>query len=64
MPIPTPESRDDRATFMRRCMEDTTMLVEYPNEAQRYAVCITQWHDRRSMTRSTRASCKPRRDVL
>jgi len=29
-------------------MDDTVMLEEYPDAAQRYAVCLTQWDKDRS----------------
>ena len=47
MPIPTPQSGDDRISFMERCMEDATMQIEYPDRAQRFAVCMAQWQERR-----------------
>ena len=39
MPIPQKKATENRGDFMRRCMRDSVMLREYPNESQRYAVC-------------------------
>ena len=47
MPLPTPQSGDDRISFMERCMEDTTMQTEYPDRTQRFAVCLAQWQEHR-----------------
>lgn len=43
MPIPTPKENESRSVFINRCMQDTTMLKEYDDSSQRYAVCNTQF---------------------
>lgn len=43
MPIPTPTDGESRSDFMSRCMSDTLMVGEYPNESQRYAICNSSW---------------------
>jgi len=43
MPLPSPSPDEEHDAFMDRCMGDSTMNEEYPNEDQRYAVCQTQW---------------------
>lgn len=32
---------------MASCMADGTMASEYPDNAQRYAVCLAQWEENR-----------------
>jgi len=46
MPIPTPTKDEDHDDFMARCMGDDTMVDEYPDDDQRYAVCQQQWDDK------------------
>ena len=60
MPIPTPQSGDDRIAFMERCMEDSTMQVEYPDRTQRFAVCMAQWQEHRGK-RERQALLQPTR---
>jgi hypothetical protein len=42
MPIPQPNDTESRHEFIARCMGDDTMLSEYPDAAQRLAVCSAQ----------------------
>jgi hypothetical protein len=42
MPIPTPTADETESEFVGRCMADSKMLAEYPEAAQRYAVCKAQ----------------------
>lgn len=44
MPLPNPKPNESENTFMQRCMEDATMLSEYPGNTQRYAVCVNNWY--------------------
>src|SRR5574343_1239389 len=67
-PIPTPNN-EDKDTFVKRCMSDYTMVNEYPDEKQRYAVCLTSWEDKEKKsetpqmeTRSFEASFELRND--
>jgi len=46
MPIPKPGQTEDRATYIERCMGDATMNREYPDNAQRMAICSTQWRNK------------------
>jgi hypothetical protein len=46
MPIPQPKVDDTRNSYMARCMSDDAMINEYPEEAQRAAVCLTEWKGR------------------
>ncbi len=42
MPIPTPKPTEEKNEFIARCMSDEKMLTEFPDAAQRLAVCQTQ----------------------
>lgn len=42
MPIPKPNDTESRHDFLARCMSDATMQSEYPEAAQRLAVCSSQ----------------------
>mgnify|MGYP003132924800 CR=1 FL=1 len=39
MPLPKPRAQESDNQFINRCMVDNTMLSEYANRNQRYAVC-------------------------
>lgn len=41
MPIPKKDETKDE--FLTRCMGDSQAVNEYPNESQRYAVCVSKW---------------------
>lgn len=47
MPIPTPTPDQSKDEFLSSCMADSTMSAEYPDTAQRYAVCQAQWDEKR-----------------
>lgn len=42
MPLPTRKKDERRDMFLNRCMADKTMLKEYPDRKQRFAVCNSQ----------------------
>lgn len=42
MPIPKPESNEDKQKFVARCMGNETMKKEYPDSKQRVAICLGQ----------------------
>lgn len=42
MPLPTPNSGESEEDFLSRCMGDSNTADEFPDESQRYAVCIAQ----------------------
>jgi signal peptide peptidase SppA len=48
MPIPKPGPTEDEDTFLSRCMGDETMLDDWPDEDQRFAICQRQWNERDS----------------
>ena len=43
MPIPQPTESESENEFISRCMSDEKMKSEYTDEAQRYAVCASQF---------------------
>ena len=42
MPIPQKETNETSSKFISRCMDSEVMKTEYPDEEQRFAVCIDQ----------------------
>lgn len=42
MPIPTPLPKEQRGEFIQRCMMNDSMVREFKDQDQRYAVCVTQ----------------------
>jgi hypothetical protein len=49
VPIPTPSPTQSKDNFLTACMDDATMLSEYPDAPQRYAVCLAQWDGSRGV---------------
>ena len=43
MPIPNPTKEESKKEFLDRCMADEKMNDEFPNGAQRFAVCNSSW---------------------
>ena len=46
MPIPQPRPTETREQFINRCVSDNTMVEEYPNNAQRFAICSSVWREK------------------
>ena len=42
MPLPQKKQDESKQKFLSRCMSNPTMNKEYPEEKQRYAVCMNQ----------------------
>ena len=42
MPIPQPQPDETKDDFLQRCMADGTMLLDFPDPSQRYAICEQQ----------------------
>lgn len=42
MPLPYPKPNENEDQFISRCMADERMVTEFPDEAQRFAVCKRQ----------------------
>tara|TARA_R100000734_G_scaffold10486_1_gene7911 strand:+ start:1221 stop:1805 length:585 start_codon:yes stop_codon:yes gene_type:complete len=45
MPLPIPKKEEKKSEFIARCMSDQVMVGEFPNVAQRVAVCQKQFED-------------------
>ena len=43
MPLPAPHPRESQQEFISCCMGDSAMRSEYTDQAQRAAVCYSQW---------------------
>lgn len=44
MPIPTPNADESEREFISRCMGDETMVNDFEDTAQRYAICIREFN--------------------
>jgi hypothetical protein len=55
MPLPIPDKGETKKEFINRCMGDSTMLNEYPDNPQRYAVCESQWDSNKEETMNMEA---------
>lgn len=42
MPLPERTPSETKQEYLQRCMGDKTMVREYPDNKQRYAVCISK----------------------
>ncbi len=42
MPLPKRRQGESKDEFIPRCMGNSTMVNEYPDTSQRYAVCISK----------------------
>lgn len=43
MPIPHPAGKEKHDKFISKCMGDSVMNKDYPDQKQRYAICESQW---------------------
>lgn len=48
MPIPTPKGPEQKKSFISKCMSDSVMSDEFPEEKQRAAVCFSKWKKSKS----------------
>ena len=46
MPLPKPRLKEDKDTFLSRCITDSTMRSEFPDDKQRFVVCLQQYEDK------------------
>lgn len=46
MPLIKPKDNEEKDDFLKRCMGNDTMLDEFPDNKQRYAVCNQIWRDK------------------
>ena len=49
MPIPKPHKDESKKDFLKRCMSDEIMVKDFEDEKQRFAVCNTQWDEKKSV---------------
>lgn len=49
MPLPKPKKNESKDDFLERCMGDSTMNKEYPDDDKRYAICNTQWEEKKDL---------------
>jgi len=47
MPMPKPTRGESYKEFTDRFMSDKNMVKEYPKTDQRYAVCMSQWKNKK-----------------
>ena len=47
MPLPKPSSGESRSDFMSRCLSDAKIVNEFSDQAQRVAVCMTQYEGKK-----------------
>lgn len=50
MPIPKPTPTEDVDKFIDRCMSDENMNTDYPDQKQRYAVCLVTYEKQAQKT--------------
>lgn len=43
MPLPNPNSDEKQANFISRCMSNSNMKKEFPDQKKRTDVCFNQW---------------------
>ena len=43
MPIPKPTPTEDADRYIDRCMSDENMNTDYPDQKQRYAICLVTY---------------------
>jgi hypothetical protein len=46
MPMPKPQKGEKKEDFVARFMGNETMVKDYPDEKQRYAICMQEWKDK------------------
>ena len=53
MPLPSPQSKEKRGDFLKRCMLDLSKKGEFSDVKQRAAVCHSQFDKGRSKASAT-----------
>lgn len=46
MPIPKPNTDEEKDKFIHRCMSNDIMNKEFPERERRFAVCMQSWNDK------------------
>lgn len=49
MPLITPTKGQSKKDFLEKCMGDSNLTKEYPDDDQRLAVCNSQWEEEKSL---------------
>lgn len=47
MPLPKPNPSESKQEFLDRCLSNPTMNKDFPDNSQKYAVCLSQWSEER-----------------
>ena len=47
MPLPVPKDKEKQKDWMDRCLSNPVMNDEYPDNKQRYAVCLSIWNKKK-----------------
>jgi hypothetical protein len=50
MPIPKPTPTEDVDNYIDRCMSDENMNTDYPDQKQRYAICLVTYEKQAQKT--------------
>ena len=53
MPLPTPRKNQKEKDFIASCMASETMNKEYPNQKQRYAICLSQFNRKKKKAKAS-----------
>ena len=53
MPLPTPKKGQKEEAFISSCMASPTMNKEYPNQKQRYAICLSQFNRKKKKAKAS-----------
>jgi hypothetical protein len=53
MPIPQPSQNEEQNNFISRCMGDSVMNKEYPDQKQRSAICYSQFKRAKKKSKGT-----------
>lgn len=53
MPLPKPNKNEEKKKFIEKCMGNPVMNREFPDSAQRYAVCNTQFTKRKKKAKAS-----------
>ena len=63
MPLPTPNEGESESDFISRCMANETMNTDFPQQAQRSAVCFRQWREGKGIEMDEQAGTTGTDDV-
>lgn len=53
MPLPTPSPKEEQDKFVSRCMGNPTMNKDFKDNAQRAAVCYSQYKKRKKNSKAS-----------